>query len=126
MGSTYMRKIVSSCEFSRYGLFSCREKRCKHKHNFIYFLLVVNVWYLRLSCNLIVDNSGRYFTIPWTKRFFFTICNLKLVNFHDYFACHCTEKMDSDENYCDVNAFYHPNASENCEKQRMWKNVTKK
>ena len=33
------------------------------------------------------------------------VINLKLINFHNYFACH--EKMDSDEKHCDVNKFYH-------------------
>ena len=30
-------------------------------------------------------------------------------------------KMDSDENYCDANEFYHPNASDNCEEQRIYR-----
>ena len=34
--------------------------------------------------------------------------------------------MDLDEIYCDASEFYHPNASDNCEKQRICRRNTVK
>ena len=34
--------------------------------------------------------------------------------------------MDSHEKHCDANEFYHPNASDNCEKQRICRRNTGK
>ena len=65
------------------------------------FSLVVSGRYPKLSCNLIGYSSGRYFTMSLVtvrKDFF-----LQFVNKTHY----------------DANDFYHPNATDNCKKQRI-------
>ena len=68
----------------------------------------------------------RYLGPTYKKRFYFTICNIKLIFITISLAMPLHQKMDSHENYCYANEFYHLNASDNCEKQRIRRRNTGK
>lgn len=61
------------------------------------------------------------------KRYLFTTCDLKLIDFHNHFASRYMRKYAQTKTVnCDANEFYHRNASDNCEKQRICRRNTGK